>query len=325
MNYRQLTREDRYQIYMALKCKNSIPRTAKLLKRHRSTIWRERKRNSGKNGSYRPLQAQMKANKRKADRVYFRKLTPELQRSIRDKLMLQWSPEQICGRMRLEGHATVCPETIYRWIARNQTRGGQLWVHLRTARKIRRKRIKIPSDRAKTTGRVNIKHRPKVVERRVRIGDFERDTVVGRAHKSWLLTIVDRVSKKTFISRLKNHDSLEAHQATVELLKEETVHTLTNDNGLEFASHRKTAEALKTQIYFTTPYTAQERGTNENTNGLIRQYLPKSTDLNQIPDGRLMEIQNLLNFRPRKTLGYRTPYEVHANLKSNFCLVALAS
>jgi IS30 family transposase len=323
MIYRQLTLEERYQIYTALKCEKSHAETAILLKRHRSTIWRERWRNAGANRSYRALHAQLVANRRKLNRVYLRKLTPELQRVIRKKLVLQWSPQQICGRMRLEGYDCVCPETIYRWIARNQRRGGFLWMHLRTANKIRKKRIRIPSDRTRIQGRIGIRERPAIVEKRIRIGDFERDTIIGKNHQSSILTIVDRVSKKTYIKKLKNHESLETHQKTVELLKQETVHTLTNDNGFEFRMHQKTAEELNTHIFFTTPYRSGERGTNENTNGLIRQYFPKSTDFREIPEQRILEVQNLLNFRPRKSLGYRTPHEVHAGLQQNYCLVAL--
>jgi transposase, IS30 family len=323
MTYCQLTREERYQIRLALKYKKSNLEIGKLLRRHRSTIWRERKRNTGQNG-YRPLQAQQWTKKRRGERVYFRKMTPELQFFIGNKLLLQWSPEQICGRLRLEGHKSVCPETIYRWIQRNQNQGGSLWTHLRTANKIRRKRIKIPSNRVKMADRLSIKHRPKIVAGRKRIGDFERDTMVGERHKSWILTAVDRKSKLTLIAKLKNHDANEAHRATVELLKDQTVHTITNDNGLEFSAHQKTAEELKTKIYFTTPYTSQERGTNENTNGLIRQYFPKSTDLGQVSEERIKEVQNLLNYRPRKTLGYRTPHEVHHRVKLTYHLVALA-
>jgi transposase, IS30 family len=323
MAYRQLTREDRYQIWMALKCSKSNPQIARLLKKHRSTIWREKHRNAGQNG-YRPLQAQAKAKRRRKDRAYFKNLTPELQLLIMEKLRLQWSPEQISGRLKLEKHESVCAETIYRWIARNQRRGGNYWVHLRTARKARRKRIRVPSGREKIQDRLHIKFRPKIVELRRRLGDFERDTIVGKAHKSWLLTVVDRKSKLTKIARLQNHDAEQAHLATVRLLESEKVHTITNDNGLEFRMHRKTAEALLTKVFFTTPYTSQERGTNENTNGLIRQYFPKSTDLSQITPERLAEVQNLLNYRPRKSLGYRTPHEVHTGLKFNYRLVALA-
>lgn len=323
MTYRQLTREERYQIWLALKCKKSNPDIASFLGRHRSTIWRERQRNAGGNG-YRPIQAHDRTKRRRKDRVYFRKLTPELQWVIREKLLLQWSPEQICGRLRLEGHESVCPETIYRWISRNQKRGGHLWIHLRTARKIRKRRIRVPSDRTLRGRFIHIKHRPKIVELRKRLGDFERDSVAGKAHKSWLLTIVDRKSRYSLIGKLQNHGSSEAHRVTVELLQEQPVRTITNDNGLEFAMHEKTTQELNTPVYFTTPYTSQERGTNENTNGLIRQYFPKSTDLNLISDQRIREVQTLLNLRPRKTLGYRTPHEVHHGLNFNYRLVALA-
>src|SRR6185369_7494837 len=194
-------------------------------------IWRERKRNTGENG-YRPLQAQERTKKRRKERAYFRKLTAEVQFFIADKLWLQWSPEQISGRLKLEGLKSVCAETIYRFIQRNQNEGGCLWTHLRTANKMRRKRIKIPSNRTKVTNRLSIKYRPKIVNQRSRIGDFERDTMVGERHKSWLLTVVDRKSKLTLMRKLKNHDANEAHCATVELLKDQPhVHTITNDNG----------------------------------------------------------------------------------------------
>jgi transposase, IS30 family len=195
---------------------------------------------------------------------------------------------------------------------------------LRTANKIRRKRIKIPSERLKRSRKVSIQLRPAIVELRQRAGDFERDTIVGERHKSRILTIVDRRSRLTLMAKLTNHLPEETHRATVNLLKNEKVWSITNDNGLEFSSHEKTSYELKAPVYFTTPYTSQERGTNENTNGLIRQYFPKSTDLNLISDERIKEVQNLLNFRPRKTLGYLSPHEVHHEVKLKYCLVALA-
>lgn len=324
MSYRQLTREDRYQIKAYTDCGKTNPEIGVELGRHRSTIWREKTRNSGRRG-YRPRQAQIKAEARRNDRVYFEKLTPELEAVIREKLGLQWSPEQISGRTKLEGTESVCPETIYRFVKRDKVAGGSLWKNLRWSRRQRRKRFGSIERRGELKDRVSIEERPGIVDQRKRLGDWERDTVIGKAHKGALLTIVDRVSKKVLIARLPKKTAQEAHRQTVALLTRSprAVRTLTNDNGKEFAAHGETAKALNTDIYFTHPYSSQERGTNENTNGLIRQYFPKTMDLRQVSIQQIKKVISLLDLRPRKSLGYRTPLEVHLGRRTNYPLVAL--
>jgi len=323
MNYQQLTCEERYQISTALKCKKTNPEIGVLMDRHRSTIWRERNRNSGGRG-YRPKQAQEKTMARRQDRVYAEKLTPELEAVIREKLALQWSPEQIGGRLTVEGHESLCPETIYRFIKRDRDEGGSLWINLRRSNRRRKKRFGTVESRGQIKDRTSIEDRPQIVEKRKRIGDFERDTVIGKGHKGVLLTIVDRVSKKVFIGKIGKKTAALAHGKTLKLLAGQSIHSLTNDNGKEFAQHKKTAKELNTQIFFTHAYSSQERGTNENTNGLIRQYFPKSMDLRSVTVKEIKRVVNLLDLRPRKNLGYRTPLEVHLGLKSNYQLVALA-
>jgi IS30 family transposase len=326
MNYQQLTRDERYQISAYLKCKKTNPEIAIELKRHRSTIWREKSRNSGRRG-YRPKQAQLKSELRRQDRVYFEKLTIEHEALIREKLLLQWSPEQICGRLCLEGYESLCPETIYRFIKRDKKDGGQLWINLRWSSRRRRKRFGSINRQGHLKNRVSIEDRPEIIGKRERLGDYERDTVIGKNHKGSLLTIVDRVSKKVFIGKLSKKGSKQAHHKTVHLLTKNKVHpicSITNDNGKEFADHERTSKALGAPIYFTHPYTSQERGTNENTNGLIRQYFPKLTDLRTVSIYKIKKVVNLLDLRPRKSLGFRTPLEVDLKLKSNYQLVALA-
>jgi IS30 family transposase len=324
MRYRQLTQEERYQIAAQGGCGKSNPEIAIFLKRHRSTIWREKTRNSGRRG-YRPKQAHMKAELRRNDRVYFEKVTAEFEVVIREKLGLQWSPEQISGRVKLEGFESVSPETIYRFVKRDKTEGGSLWRNLRWSRRRRKKRFGSINRQGELKDRVFIEERPGIVDERVRLGDWERDTVLGKAHKGVLLTIVDRVSKKVLIGRLARKTSEETHQKTVALLSgiSRRVLTLTNDNGKEFAAHKETARDLKTKIYFTHPYSSQERGTNENTNGLIRQYFPKTMDLRSVRIQRIKKVISLLDLRPRKSLGYRTPLEVHLSRRINYPLVAL--
>ena len=214
--------------------------------------------------------------------------------------------------MKLDIGLRICHETIYRYIYYNKFRGGRLYKHLRHKNKKYHNRSNSYQRRGIIIDRVSIDKRPKIVERKNRIGDFEIDTVIGRHHVGALVTVVDRKSKYAIIKKVSSKRAEEVTKALIEILYplRKITKTITSDNGKEFAYHKEVSEALETDFYFAHPYSSWERGLNEHTNGLIRQYLPKKTDFTQISKEEITTIQDKLNHRPRKILDYRTPYEV---------------
>jgi transposase, IS30 family len=285
------------------------------LKRSPSTISRELRRNTGENGAYFPGKAQRMALERRESVGPPLRVKGALIKTISNLLCLQWSPEQISGRLKLKG-TTVSHEAIYRFVYKDRAEGGDLYLNLRRKRKMRRSQIAAKNLR-KAGLRVNqawIAERPSIVEKRVRLGDFERDTILGSKGGPILLSIVDRVSRLTKIGMLSKLSSEQTHRETIQLLKRMTVHTITNDNGPEFSLHKRTSITLKAPIFFNDPYSSWQRGTNENTNGLIRQYYPKGFNFTEVSSAQIKEIELRLNKRPRKCLGYKTPIEVHREL-----------
>ena len=313
--YRQLTEEDRIEIYAMKQAGKEQNMIAAELGVHPSTISRELSRNTGLRG-YRPKQAHQKALQRRFNACKAVKMTPETIGCIECKLAQEHSPEQIAERMKLDPgwHGpTVSHERIYQHIWQDKAQGRMLYKHLRIAgTKQRRKRRNSRDMRGTIKNRVGIEKRPNIVERKIRIGDWEGDTVVGRNHQGALVTLVDRKSKLTLIGKVDRYTA-EAVEKTIislmELLPRRN-YTLTVDNGKEFASHESVAEALRIKVYFADPYSAWQRGLNENTNGLIRQYVPKRSDVRTLTDEQVRHIMNRLNNRPRKSLGYLTPNEV---------------
>jgi IS30 family transposase len=313
--YRQLTEEDRIEIYAMKQAGKEQNMIAAKLDVHPSTISRELSRNTGLRG-YRPKQAQQKALQRRFNARKAVKMTPETIDYIESKLQEQHSPEQIAERMKFDSgwHGpAVSHERIYQHIWQDKAQGRMLYKHLRIAgTKQRRKRRNSRDMRGTIKNRVGIEERPNIVERKIRIGDWEGDTVVGRNHQGALVTLVDRKSKLTLIGKVDRYTA-EAVEKTIislmELLPRRN-YTLTVDNGKEFASHESVAETLRIKVYFADPYSAWQRGLNENTNGLIRQYVPKRSDVRTLTDGQVRHIMNRLNNRPRKSLGYLTPNEV---------------
>jgi IS30 family transposase len=313
LRYKRLTREERYQIQALIKSGLSIRKTADTLGRAASTISREIHRNSSVRG-YRPVMAHEQSLNRRTDVHPPLRIQGEIEARVRRLLLKKWSPEQISGRLRLKEHIRLAPETIYSYIYRDFKSGGSLHVNLRRNRKRRRSHA---AGRAyKRCGRrltyPPISTRPSIVEARRRLGDYERDTVLGKFQGPVLLTIVDRASRLTFIGKVERIDAKLTDLKTVQLLKRNPVHTITNDNGPEFANYKVTSKKLKVPIYFNDPYSSWQRGTNENTNGLIRQFYPKGTDFTKISVNDIKKVQTLLNQRPRKCLGFQTPQEVHS-------------
>lgn len=310
--FTQLTLKERYQISAYIKVGYTQNDIAKLLDKSQSTISREINRNSKYNKYQAEIAVQLTFSRHKKKNKFI-KLTKKAKVYIQEKLKLDWSPEQISGVMKKHNLSyAVSYETIYQYIYQDKSSGGRLYFRLRHKNKKYHKRSNDYNTRGIIKNRVSIDKRPNIVERKSRVGDWEIDTVIGANHKGALVTIVDRKSKFTLIKNIPSKHAAIVSQATIDMLLpiRALTHTITSDNGKEFAYHEQVFKALDTNFYFANPYHSWERGLNEHTNGLIRQYLPKQTDFTKVKRREIREIQNRLNNRPRKSLGYKTPSEV---------------
>jgi len=307
MSYTQLTREQRYQIYALKKADHSQTEMAAIIGCHKSTISRELKRNGGQRG-YRPKQADELAHSRKlpAHRSRIQSATWAVIESL---LLQQWSPQQISGRLTLEQQESVSHERIYQHIYTNKRAGGQLYRNLR-CQKTRRKRYGQRDRRGQLPERRSIDERPKIVDTKQRFGDWEADTILGQNHQQAIVSLVERKSKLTRLGRVERNTAEAVGREVTAQLESLTVKTITSDNRREFAHHKSIAQQLGADFYFAHPYSSWERGLNENTNGLVRQYFPKKSDFSKITDRQINRVIERLNNRPRKTLGYKTPNEV---------------
>jgi IS30 family transposase len=316
--YRQLTEEDRIDIYAMKQAGTTQKDIARRLGVHPSTISRELARNAGLRG-YRPKQAQRHTDQRRKTAHKAVKMTPQTVAYIERQLRLDLSPEQIAGRMNVDPHyqgPVVSHERIYQHIWQDQARGGTLYRNLRIAgRKNKRKRYGKHDFRGQIPNRVGIDQRPGVVDKKARLGDWEADTLIGKHHRGAVVSLVERKSQFTVLGQVVHKTADAVGKQITQRLKRHRrqVHTITTDNGREFAGHETIARKLQAKIYFAQPYQAWQRGLNEQVNGLIRQYLPKNSDLRDVSDDQLRFIENRLNHRPRKTLGFKTPYEVFCN------------
>ena len=315
MSYTQLTREQRYQIYGLMKEGHTQTQIAANLGYHKSTISRELRRNCGLKG-YRPYQADELAYDRQCE-AYRSRIAWDTWQEVERLLRQDWSPEQIAGRLKLEQQPTVSHECIYLYVYAEKRRGGTLHRHLRSQKK-QRKRYSGYIRRGQIPNRTSIDKRPKIVASKGRFGDWEADTIVGARHKGGILSVVERKSKLTRLCKLATKAAAEMKDNCIALLAPlaAKVHTITVDDGKEFCEHELIAAALQARIYFAHPYASWERGLNENTNGLVRQYFPKKYEFARINHKDLQQVEDLLNDRPRKTLGYWTPNEVFFKKRS---------
>jgi len=308
--YKQLTREKRYILYALKQEGCSMRRIAGRLGVHASTVYREVWRNRSGRG-YRPSSGHRQAvGRRKVSRKP-EKLTLPVRKLLRGYLKKCWSPEQISGRLKLDGILEISHETVYKYVRQDRDGGGRLHKFLRRQRKYRRHYGDMK--RHRIANAVSIDERPSIVNGKTRIGDWEADTIVPASNKeAVLVTLVDRVSKYLFIGKVDRRDSYSTANRIIDLLckYKNKVHTITSDNGAEFSCHKIVSNRLGAKFYFAHPYKSWERGLNENTNGLIRQYFPKKTSFENISYYRLIQVACNINDRPRKTLGYMTPREV---------------
>jgi IS30 family transposase len=318
MSYKHLTLNERYLInaYSHIKTQKEI---ANMIGVHPSTISRELKRGSDTSGRvYFPIGSQDRATKvqQEKSKQANLKLTKETKLLIQKYLKKEYSPEQIVAVLRTRHTILISYVSIYKFIYYDRREGGKLYTHLRQKGK---KRIKYSTQgKVHIKDRVPIDHRPSIVDDKRRIGDFEADTIIGKGRQGAIVTIVDR---KSMYVRLSLPVSKKSHIVASEMIRllapfKRKVHTITTDNGLEFARHQSVSKKLQCDYYFCHPYSSWERGLNENINGLIRQYIPKSSSFEHLTQKDIRHIENRLNHRPRKSLGWRTPYEVfHESLK----------
>lgn len=312
MTYSQITLEERYHLYALRGAGVSRTGIARALGRHRSTIYRELRRNRCSDGPYRPYQAHTRTRARRSQSRRNRRLTTATWRHVLRLLRQEWSPDQIAGWGRRTGQLRISYETIYRYLWDDRRQGGQLYRLLRGGRRQRRRRVGRARRSGARLGRP-IAQRPASVARRQRVGHWEIDTVAGATSRDCILTVVERKTGYVLIGKLAVHTAAAFTHRSIQLLRRQRrrVRTITADNGSEISGYRAVERATGAQFFFATPYHAWERGTNENTNGLIRQYLPKGQSMAGLTQRDCARIARRLNHRPRKRLGYQTPAECY--------------
>ena len=332
-HYQQLSIEEREKIHLGLWQGKSIRQIAFEIKRSPSTISRELRRNFPRHRmAYTPRLAQERAQKtikRRGQRPRLKSLI--VRDYVKDKLVNEdWSPEQIAGTLPFDHPGqTVSPEAIYQYVYSQYTRQGyghcigeNLRIYLKRRHKVRKRKIIPFKEERGIKNRVSIDERPLIVDQRIEPGHWEGDSIVSRKSPTGLNTLVERVSGLVKISKINNGTGIETATAVIHSLKnipESMKKSLTVDNGSENAGHQEITNSLSMAVYFAHPYHSWERGTNENTNGLIRYYFPKGTDFATIPNEQVKEVETRLNTRPRKRLGYRTPQEVFNNCVALKC------
>lgn len=316
MSYQHLNLEQRY--YIELEHKKGIyqSKIAQALGISQSTVSREIARNIGLRG-YRHKQAHAKSISRHTNKAKKIKMTAEVRQKIKGLIEKDWSPEQISGRLKADDYSvSIHHETIYQYILSDKQQGGELYKHLRHQKKTYRKRYGSAHTRNGIINRVDIDHRPAVANERKRVGDWEGDTIIGKNHKGAIVTLDERKSKLRLAMPTGGKKANHVKEAIIKLFRpiKDFVKTITFDNGKEFAYHEEIAKEIECDAYFAKPYHSWERGQNENANGLLRQYFPKSMELVEVTKKQVCNAVHKLNSRPRKCLNYKTPYEVFEEL-----------
>ena len=312
--YHQLTHDERYSITGLLRIGRTQAEIAVELGRSRSTINRELRRNVTRHdGHYRAEKAQQYSTARRRRERRRSWFSAEEMAQVEALLKKKWSPEQVSWALKERGVCSISHETIYRHVLRNKKAGGTLYTHMRIMSKKVRKRYNGKDSRGVLAGKRHITERPIEAEKRLQIGHWEGDTVIGRDKHACVLTLVDRRSGYAVIKKLKARTAAQATQATATAIAQQAgkIRTITFDNGTEFHSYAQLERDFPVTCYFATPYHSWERGSNENLNGLIRQYLPRGTCLKRLTQKECDYIANELNTRPRKRHGFKTPAEIY--------------
>jgi IS30 family transposase len=323
MPWKHLTLDQR-EVLAQRTCRGEHPQDiAAAIGCHPGTVYREWQRN-GQDGQYFPARAQAAADaRRRSSKAPWKMDHPALAAYVQDKLSKYWSPEQIAGRLRVEfpdePAMRISHQGLYDWIVLQKAEGGVWHTFLRQAHRRRRKRYGTRENRGRIVGRVGIEERPPEVAAKSRPGDWESDTIVGTGSAACLASHVERVSHYTVLAKLPDGKAASLNAGTIRAFRRHgnlPLLTTTADNGKEFAGHAQLTARLGLKVYFARPYHAWERGLNENTNGLIRQFFPKGLDLRQVRGQDVRRVERLLNTRPRKILSYRTPLEMLPELRS---------
>ena len=316
MTYRQITSAERYTLGVLRRGGLSPAAIGRVLGRHRSTIGREVRRNgTPRDGCYRPQLADWYARGRRSWSRRNQRFSATDWARVQALVREDWSPEQIAGRLRADQELEISHETIYRYVWADKRQGGQLYRHLRGACKQRRKRYGRYDSRGRLAGKRSITTRPPIVDARTQLGHWEGDTVLGSSQAGpCVLSLVERKTGYVVLGQLRQRTTAEVNRRAIPLLQAQAqpVRTITVDNGTEFHGYAAIEQATTAEFYFATPHHAWERGTNENTNGLLRQYLLKGQSMAHLTQHDCNRIAAQLNRRPRKRLGYRTPEECYA-------------
>lgn len=310
MSYTHLTQDERYQIHILRKAGHDQSEIARVMERSKSTISRELKRNCGQRG-YRPKQAQELSLARMRARDNGRRIAADTWVFAEARLADRWSPEQISGYLKVNKLPGISHESLYQRIYADKRAGGTLHTALR-CQKARKKRYGSRERRGAIPNQVSIELRPAIVDQRKRYGDWEGDLVIGAGQQQALVTLNERKSRYTLIGKVERKTAQAVSDTMIALLTPfaDCVHTLTTDNGKEFAQHERIAHSINAQFFFAHPYCSWERGANENMNGLIRQFFPKKMAFDNITARDVAFAMNSLNHRPRKCLNFKTPHEV---------------
>ena len=317
MRYVQLTYEERVMLSTLKRQGLSVREIARQLGRHFSTLYRELQRNSCSHidGSYRPSKADRRTCARRSRSRRNRHYTDDHFKLIRKLLRQKWSPEQISGHIRrfslMNRH--ISHETIYQYLWRDKAEGGALWMHLRQSSKQRRKRYRSYDSRGRLADKRHISERPGSVETRRYRGHWEIDTVMGTGSTDCIVTILERKSGFIQIGKLRDRSTKSLNKKVIRLISRDPISfkTITADNGTEFHQYKQVEKRTGVKFYFATPHHSWERGSNENANGLIRQYLPKGTTMSELTQIECDRIADKINSRPRKRHNYKTPEEIY--------------
>jgi IS30 family transposase len=318
-----LTLDQRYEIQHQKEAGKSQTAIASLIGKHKSVVCRELQRNTNPMGRYKAQQAAALAEIRKERLKCPRKLTAQMEMEIRQNLTVhQWSPEQIKGRFDKEGLCMVSHERIYQLIRQDKKEGGDLYKH--TRHRLKHRKRPVGGKHIVIKDKVSIDERPAVINDKMRFGDWEIDTIVGEGNKGAIVTIVERQTGFLFMKKLPEGKVARGlATAVIDLLLpyKQGVHSITSDNGTEFADHKIIAKKLNADFFFAHPYSSWERGLNEYTNKLIRQYIPKKRNFDAYNDNIIKDIQHKINQRPRKKLKFNNPkYVFYTNLNKKVAL-----
>ncbi len=314
MKYQQITQEERYIISALRKEGRSPTQIAKHLGKHRSSVYRELKRNTSPDGGYRPTHAGARARVRKCKSRKKSQFSADQWALVEEKIREDWSPEQVSFVFRLYGILLISTETIYLHIWDDMKAGGNLYTHLRQSAKLRRKRYRSTDSRGILQGKRTLLERPVQATERHEKGHFEIDLVHGYNNTDCILTLVDRLTRFLIILKLKNKSCAEVEKHLVPIIEKFKIKTITADNGTEWHGYKTIESKTQSLWYFAEPYHSWERGTNENTNGLIRQYLPKRKTMHGLTQYECELIAQKLNRRPRKILNFASPEMCHLGI-----------